>query len=657
MTRLETLPFKRAPTAGTGLRASLKAPDLQKRRRDLLDQFDREGDPDVQLEAAFIEYMSYDFDAGLATAQAAYRGLRHEGRKRRAALAAAAGWFARGRTMLADEGECVERGWVELGLVGCSVTDVGALATKAAEAVKLARKFDDLDLECKALADQGLALVTLGRGSEGMELIDEAMAILGSGEVHSFAAGQVACCTLSACERIGDLARADAWLRVLEEAGVSTNDHQQTPILFAHCQATYGSLLCQVGRWGEAETALTLSLTAGRNGFYLHRVMSRSSLADLRVRQGRLQEAEQLLAACGDRWEAIPTRAKLHYVRGEFEHAVSSVKQALRQIGEDRVRAVPLLALLADSEIGRGDPDAALRAAENAERLARETQSPVLMGEAALAMGNASFASGKVGAAVAALEAGLRAVAPTEHLLIKAALHLALARLLTDSDSAAAVMEARNALGIYQKLDAPEAEVCATLLKRLGAAVSYSPRPVADPLAALSRREREVVQLLGQGLSNTQIASKLFISPKTVEHHVSNILQACPAQPVRGRRHRNRHAPVRRPPPLTHFWGCGMGMSPMRVVLIRSTVLDQSDVASDCSTERPRRHACSGRLARWGCARGPRDRRAIRHPGRTGAGLARRKQRRGAPRSLTGSGKGLPRLTWRPRLAQVGRRA
>jgi len=539
MTRLETLPFKREPTAGGGLRASLRAPDLQKRLRDLLLQFDREGDPDLQLEVAFIEYMSYDFDAGLATAQAAYRGLRHEGRKRRAALAAAAvgriyfegfnnqaaarGWFARGRTMLADEGECVERGWVELGLVGCSVADVGPMATKAAEAVKLARKFDDLDLECKALADQGLALVTLGRGSEGMELIDEAMAILGSGEVHSFAAGQVACCTLTACERIGDLARADAWLRVLEEAGVST-DYQQTPVLFAHCQATYGSLLCQVGRWGEAETALTLSLTAGRNGFYLHRVMSRASLADLRVRQGRLQEAEQLLSACGDRWEAIPARAKLHYARREFEHAVTSVKQALRQIGEDRVRAVPLLALLADAEIGRGDADAAIRAAENAERLARETQSPVLMGEAALAMGNASSAAGKVGAAVAALEAGLRAVAPTEHLLIKGALHLALARLLTDSDSAAAVTEARSALAIYEKLDAPEAEVCATLLKRLGAAVSYSPRPVADPLAALSRREREVVQLLGQGLSNTQIGSKLFISPKTVEHHVGNIL-------------------------------------------------------------------------------------------------------------------------------------
>src|SRR5260370_26718121 len=90
MTQLESLPFKRGePTTTAGLRASLKAPDLQKRRRDLLDRFDREGDPDLQLEAAFLEYMVHDFDAGLATAQAAYPGLRQQERKRRAALAAA----------------------------------------------------------------------------------------------------------------------------------------------------------------------------------------------------------------------------------------------------------------------------------------------------------------------------------------------------------------------------------------------------------------------------------------------------------------------------------------------------------------------------------------------------------------------------------------
>jgi ATP/maltotriose-dependent transcriptional regulator MalT len=521
------------------MRASLRVSDLQQRRRELLDRFDHEGDPELQLQAAYLEYMTYDFTNALASAQAAYRGLRRQGRKRGAALAAAAvgriyfeglnnhaaarGWFARGRTMLLDEGDCVERGWVELGLVGCSITDVGALATKAAEAVKLARKFDDLDLECKALADHGLALVTLGRGLEGMELIDEAMAILSGGEVHPFAAGQVSCCTLTACERIGDLARADAWLRVLAEVGTPEIE-QRASILFAHCQVTYGSLLCQVGRWSDAEAALTLSLAAGRDGFYLHRAMARALLADLRIRQGRLQEAEQLLAACGDRWEAMPTRAKLHYVRREFEHAVSSVKQALRQIGEDHVRAVPLLALLANAEVGRGDFDAATRAAEQADHLARETGSPVLIGEAALARGTVLAAVGNLSDAVDALVAGLHAVAPTEHLLIKGALRLALARLLAGHDSPAAVTEARTALEIFDRLNAPEAEVCATLLRRLGAAVSYSPRPVVDPLEPLSRREREVVQLLGPGFTNAQIGEKLFISPKTVEHHVSSIL-------------------------------------------------------------------------------------------------------------------------------------
>ena len=146
------------------------------------------------------------------------------------------------------------------------------------------------------------------------------------------------------------------------------------------------------------------------------------------------------------------------------------------------------------------------------------------MGEAALAMGNALIAAGKLEPAAAALEAGLQAVAPIEHLLIKGALHLALARLLADSDPPVAVTEAQAALAIYERLDAPEAEVCATLLRRLGAKVSYSPRPPADPLALLSRREREIVQLIGQGLTNAQISEKLFITPKTAEHHVSNIL-------------------------------------------------------------------------------------------------------------------------------------
>jgi DNA-binding NarL/FixJ family response regulator len=44
-----------------------------------------------------------------------------------------------------------------------------------------------------------------------------------------------------------------------------------------------------------------------------------------------------------------------------------------------------------------------------------------------------------------------------------------------------------------------------------------------DPLAELSAREREVLELMAEGRSNRAICEKLFLSPKTVESHVSSI--------------------------------------------------------------------------------------------------------------------------------------
>jgi pimeloyl-ACP methyl ester carboxylesterase/DNA-binding CsgD family transcriptional regulator len=48
--------------------------------------------------------------------------------------------------------------------------------------------------------------------------------------------------------------------------------------------------------------------------------------------------------------------------------------------------------------------------------------------------------------------------------------------------------------------------------------------PAADVLGELSMREREVLGLVAQGLSDTQIAERLVISPHTVHRHVANIL-------------------------------------------------------------------------------------------------------------------------------------
>ncbi|HET6563608.1 MAG TPA: response regulator transcription factor [Marmoricola sp.] len=53
----------------------------------------------------------------------------------------------------------------------------------------------------------------------------------------------------------------------------------------------------------------------------------------------------------------------------------------------------------------------------------------------------------------------------------------------------------------------------------------FAPAPTADPTRPpLSQREHEVLQLIAEGLTNPEIAERLFISPVTARNHVSNIL-------------------------------------------------------------------------------------------------------------------------------------
>ena len=47
--------------------------------------------------------------------------------------------------------------------------------------------------------------------------------------------------------------------------------------------------------------------------------------------------------------------------------------------------------------------------------------------------------------------------------------------------------------------------------------------PEAAKIATLTKREREVITLVGEGIKNKQIANRLFISEITVRHHLTSI--------------------------------------------------------------------------------------------------------------------------------------
>ena len=103
----------------------------------------------------------------------------------------------------------------------------------------------------------------------------------------------------------------------------------------------------------------------------------------------------------------------------------------------------------------------------------------------------------------------------------------------------------RRALRMFHDLGAPAAAgLTRQKMRRLGIrSIPAGPRSAtrSDPLG-LTRREREVLDLICARNTNAAIAAKLFISAKTVDHHVSAVLAKLKRPDPRGRRVARRPA-------------------------------------------------------------------------------------------------------------------
>jgi len=497
----------------------------------------RMGEPEsgAQWEARAREgHLAVDYPESLRAYERAYEAYRREGDLLAAARSArTAGWFrgsvfgewavsrgwsGRARALIEQAGEDPDgHGWVLV----ARAQDGGDLAEQRElyrRAIATARSVRDADLECEALASLGIMLVFSGLVGDGMAYLDEALGVLCADEMTDLSVVEgVFCGLFHACERTSDVDRAEQWLRAAD--GVVRR--QGLVAVGGYCRAYYGGLLIRAGRWDEADAELgtAAEVFAGRNR-HMHEVVL-CRLAELRVGQGRLEEAAVLLAGLGHHEDAVRPLAATYLARGDVELARDLLERSLSAGGLDDVGRGRLLALLVEAHLAAGDTAGAGEAAARLAATAAENPAAtVLPALAAQARGRWCLAT-EPDAARACLHEAVTAFARARLPLETTCARLELARALAVSAPSAAVAQAREALADADRLCARrESDAAAALLRSLGAATP----PGGRSATALTTREREVLALVGRGLNNGEIGERLYISRRTVEHHVGRIL-------------------------------------------------------------------------------------------------------------------------------------
>lgn len=430
--------------------------------------------------------------------------------------AALNGWLGHARQMRERAGDCPEGGWVEL-FLAVITDDPDERERRAQAALELGEQSGEPGLEFDALGYLGKALVERGDVAEGMAMIDQAVAATTSGLVTDpWAAGEIYCTLFHACEMTADVKRAEDWLVAVDNYVERTGELPVSGI----CRMHFGGLLTDAGRWQQAERELLVALSIYDGTYRGTRFHPLVRLAELRVRQGRVEEAERLLEGHEQRREAARALARLHLARGNLELAREVIERHLEHRGRG-ILSAPELALLVTIELAQDRIDDAASCADDLTMLAAATAQASVGGFAVVsrarvgaARGDESALGAYEDAVVAFAEAGLR------HELAIAQLELA--RVVVDDRPELAHSNARAALVGFEEIGAPGGvDEAASLLRQLGERRGRSwPRKVG----ALTPRQTQVLGLLAEGLTNAEIAERLYISPCTAEHHVSNIL-------------------------------------------------------------------------------------------------------------------------------------
>jgi LuxR family transcriptional regulator, maltose regulon positive regulatory protein len=436
------------------------------------------------------------------------------------AWAVASGWLRRAHRLLDPLEPGPDHGWLDF-FEGYFAQQGGESETAerlAGRATEMGRRFGVPDLEMLGLALEGATHVSCSRVEEGMRCLDEATAAALEGEAKiPISSAWAFCFLVGACIAVRDYERAFDWSdRIADFA-----ERYGSRYMLAFCRAEYGAVHLWRGRWAEAEAVLEASVEDFLHSRPAWVASPLVGLAELRQRQGRGDEAALLLDEAGPSSAAQLCRARLALDRGDARRAVELAERFLRQVPAHRMLGrAPALELLVRARTARGELEQAESALAGLRDVVREVDTAPLRAGADLAEGMLAAGRGEHERARTLLEDAVDrfersggVFEAAEGRVELATTLLALGRADGAEREAAAALDRLFALG------------AATLAARARRVLDACGRGRRSPRAEVTAREREVLRLLTEGLTNQQIADRLVVSEHTVHRHVTNILR------------------------------------------------------------------------------------------------------------------------------------
>lgn len=426
------------------------------------------------------------------------------------------GWFSRANRLLNEyKKECVENGFMLIPQA------LGYLQKREAEtafnlfkkAGEIAVHFKNKDLLTLSRLGRGQALIQQENFAEGRELLDEAMVAVVSEEASPVVAGIVYCAVIDACRKSSDLDRAREWTTAFSR----WCDKQTGLIPYrGQCLVRRAEIMQIHGEWTDAmaEVQKAFELVprsippATGNAFYCK--------AELFRLQGEFVKAEEAYRQA-NQWgrKPQPGLALLRLAQGKQEAAVSSIR-SIEKEKKDPLSRSSILPAFIDIMLETHDIPAAETAAKELQAIADSLNSPYLQAVAVRAHGHLLLVNNNPRQALDKLLLAWSRLKGMEAFYESARTRVLIGRAYMElGDQYTAEMELDAACWMFRKLNAAhDLEMAGKFTKRSGESETFG----------LTPRETEVLCCLATGKTNREIASDLFISERTVDRHVSNIL-------------------------------------------------------------------------------------------------------------------------------------